>query len=116
MRLTRLPKIKSSLLIPPTGEYRATYLHAKAGQLLELENRLREQFGEQLVLLRSQEALAAGLFGRGAIHREACDRIGDLVAIPRGAQALYWPHDSYSLIGRHGGLTDEEMLVPLIAM
>ncbi|OGF54955.1 MAG: hypothetical protein A2Z21_02865 [Candidatus Fraserbacteria bacterium RBG_16_55_9] len=115
MRLTRLPKLKQSLLIPPTGEYRATYLYAKAGRLTELESGLREGFGDRLVVLRSREALEAGLFGRGSIHRETLDRIGDLIAIPRGTQALYWPHDSYSLIGRHGGLTDEEMLVPLIA-
>jgi hypothetical protein len=115
MRLTRLPKLKRSLLIPPTGEYRATYLHAKAGMLATLERELRERFGDRLVLLRSREALEAGLFGRGAMHRETTDRIGDLIAIPRGTQALYWPHDAYTLIGRHGGLTEEEMLVPLIA-
>ncbi len=115
LRLARLPKLKKNLLIPPTGEYRATYLHAKAGQLAELESGLYERFRDRLVILRSPEALEAGLFGRGSIHPETLDRIGDLVAIPRGAQALYWPHDAYSLIGRHGGLTDEEMLVPFLA-
>lgn len=115
MRLTRLRKLKQSLLLPPTGEYRATYLYAKSGKLTELESGLRESFGDHLVVVRSREALEAGLFGRGPIHPETLDRIGDLVVIPRGPQALYWPHDSYSLIGRHGGLTDEEMLVPWIA-
>lgn len=115
MRLARLRKLKENLLIPPTGEYRATYLYAKAGQLAQLESGLCERFGDRLVILRSREALQAGLFGRGSIHPEALDRIGDLVAIPRGSQALYWPHDAYGLIGRHGGLTEEEMLVPFIA-
>jgi len=62
--------------------------------------------------------LEAGLFGppRGRTHPETLERLGDLIAIPRGRQALYWPYDPFELKGRHGGLSDEEMLVPLIAL
>lgn len=116
IHLARFPKLKRSLLVPPTGEYRATYLHAKSDEIEGLERGLLKRFKDRLVVLRSREALEAGLFGQGPTHQGTLDRIGDLTVVPRGPQALYWPHDAYSLIGRHGGLTDEEMLVPLIML
>jgi len=114
IRLSRYPKLKRALALPPTGEYRATYLYAKPGRLDELKAGLMKRFGDRLVALRSAEALEAGLFGGGQPKDETPDRIGDLIVVPKGPQALYWPHDDFRLIGRHGGLTDEEMLVPLL--
>lgn len=118
VHLKRHPSLVKRLRLSPTGEYRATYLYAKPGALRNLEEGLRGRFAEELVVLRSEEALAAGLFGPpgGRVHPETRDRLGDLIVVPRGPQALYWPYDAFDLVGRHGGLTDEEMLVPLIAL
>jgi predicted AlkP superfamily pyrophosphatase or phosphodiesterase len=118
VHLKRYPSLVKRLRLSPTGEYRAAYLYAKPGALRDLEEGLRGRFAEELVVLRSEEALAAGLFGPpgGRVHPETRDRLGDLVVVPRGPQALYWPYDAFDLVGRHGGLTDEEMLVPLIAL
>ncbi len=120
MHLRRYPSLVRRLRLSPTGEYRATYLYAKPDALRELEEGLRRRFGEQLVVVRSQDALKSGLFGppsgQGRVHPETPERLGDLIAIPKGPQALYWPYDPFELVGRHGGLSDEEMLVPLIAL
>lgn len=47
----------------------------------------------------------------------AAARLGDVALVPREPVAFVDPADSgpYELIGRHGSLTAEEMLVPLIA-
>ncbi len=116
VRLKRYPSLAHRLRLPPTGEYRAAYLYAKPGELNVLEEGLLERWGDRLMVLRSQEALDAGLFGNGTPSDVTLERIGDLIIIPKGPQALYWPYDDFDLIGRHGGLTDEEMLVPLIAL
>jgi len=115
INLSRYPKLKGALALPPTGEYRASYLYAKPGRLEGLEEGLIRRFGSRLVVLRSSEALAGGLFGCGKVKAETPDRIGDLLVIPKGPQALRWPYDEFKLLGRHGGLSEEEMLVPLIA-
>jgi predicted AlkP superfamily pyrophosphatase or phosphodiesterase len=115
INLSRYPTLKSALALPPTGEYRASYLYAKPGMLNELEEGLLKRFADRLVVLRSSEALAGGLFGCGTLKAETPDRIGDLVVIPKGPQALRWPYDEFKLLGRHGGLSEDEMLVPLIA-
>ena len=120
VHLKRYPSLVRTLRFGPTGEYRAAYLYAKPGALRELEEGLKERFLEELVVLRSEEALEAGLFGphdsQRRDHPEVRERLGDLIVIPKGAQALYWPYDDFDLIGRHGGLTDEEMLVPFLAL
>ncbi len=118
LQLKRHPGLTRRLRLAPTGEYRACYLHAKPDALRELEAGLKERFGDELVVVRSRDALEAGLFGppHGRTHPETPERLGDLIAIPRGRQALYWPYDPFELKGRHGGLSDEEMLVPLIAL
>lgn len=114
VHLTRYPALKRRLRLTPTGEYRASYLYAKPDQLEALEDGLLERFADHLVVLRSANAWEDGLFGRGETNDETMDRVGDLVVVPKGQQALYWPYDEFKLAGRHGGLTDEEMLAPLI--
>ncbi len=120
VHLKRYPRLVKKLRFSPTGEYRAAYLYAKPDGLRDLEDGLRKRFSEELAVLRSEEALEAGLFGpqasRRREHPEVRERLGDLLVIPKGAQALYWPYDDFDLVGRHGGLTDEEMLVPFLAL
>ena len=67
-----------------------------------------------------EEALARRLFGPGPLHEKADDFLGDYLALATGARAIYYqatggePHGK--MIGHHAGLTDEEMLVPLIVI
>ena len=72
-------------------------------------------FPEQFVLLDSQAALDQGLFGSGTLAPEARDRVGDLLALARGDYLLDASREGPKLLGRHGSLTPEEMLVPLLA-
>jgi hypothetical protein len=64
-------------------------------------------------VLDSVEALETGLMGK-PITDETYARAGELLVIPRGNHALQQSQPPVSLIGRHGGLSEEEMLVPLI--
>jgi len=66
-------------------------------------------------MLDSQAALSAGLFGGGTPAPETKYRIGDLLALPYGQKFLYDEDDAPRMQGRHGGLSAEEMLVPLLA-
>ena len=45
---------------------------------------------------------------------ETCARAGELLVLPRGLHALQRARISVPMLGRHGGLTPGEMLVPLI--
>jgi hypothetical protein len=47
---------------------------------------------------------------------EALDRLGDVALVPLGQDGYLDPHDSgdAKLVCRHGGLSPEELLVPLL--
>jgi hypothetical protein len=66
-------------------------------------------------LVASTQALSAGLFGPGPHHPDITNRIGDLIAISREGAYLWWADEKDFLLGRHGGLTPHEMIVPFLA-
>jgi hypothetical protein len=74
---------------------------------------LKDAFPDWFVVLDSVEALEAGLMGL-PITDETYARAGELLVLPRGDHALQRAQSSVSLVGRHGGLSQQEMLVPLL--
>ena len=114
-RIDEDPLLMRDLVLPPVGEPRASYLFVREGRRRAVADRIAERFAGDLVCLDSHEALERGLFGQGDVHPAVPDRIGDLVVASTGRKGLYYPFpDSVMLRGMHGGLTKEEMLVPLI--
>jgi len=112
--LTKHPPLWRALVLPPLGESRAAYLHVRRGQVKMVRAYLEEQLAGRFVVLDSEVALEAGLLGKGEIAPETPPRIGDLIALARGEASLHWGYREPKLWGRHGGLTPEEMLVPLL--
>ncbi len=112
--LTDHPALRDMLAIPLSGEPRATYLFARHGQADAGRAYFARHLSDEFIVLDSAAALAAGLFGPGTPAPETAFRIGDLLALARGANSLHRGDKRPTMRGRHGGLTAEEMLVPLI--
>lgn len=113
--LGRHRKLIHLLDCPPAGESRLLYFHARKGKAGKVKEYLEGHFSKQGVALDSQELLERGLFGTGKAFPEAVRRLGDLVLIPKKNHAFSFPYlDSRAAVGRHGGLSREEMLVPLL--
>lgn len=114
------PALLADLVVAPTGEGRARYLHVRHGRKEAVRAYIGTHFGGISTLLESEEALARGLFGPGTPSARARERIGDFVLLPH--ENWYFHHypterlKRLSIIGRHGGLTPEEALVPLVAL
>jgi len=118
VRLPDHPDLWQTLLLPPAGESRASYLYVRPGQRDRLRGYVQEHLGDRFVLLDTERALEAGLWGSPrhipATHRA---RLGDMVLIARQGSRLTTRekrNDRSTLRGHHGGLTAEEMLVPLL--
>jgi hypothetical protein len=101
--------------MPFTGEPRAAYLYCRQGRVEEVREYLDHNFRDRLVVLDSSKALRAGLFGSGKFASETDYRVGDLFVIPRNKYILWDKTEEPKLKGRHGGMTEQEMLVPLLA-
>jgi hypothetical protein len=56
------------------------------------------------------------LFGPGEAHPRLYERLGDLILIPHRNAYLWWADKENILLGRHGGLHPDEMLVPFLAV
>ena len=113
--LSNHPELNAHLRIKPTCENRFAFLYLKPGR----EGAVREYFGQHwpgmFTLLSSQEALNGGLLGPGRQHPDLQNRVGDLIAIGRADAYLWWANEKDFLLGRHGGLSADDMLVPLAA-
>lgn len=103
------------LVVPYSGEARAAYLHCFDGDDGEAQRTIQDALGAGYVVLRTKDAVAAGLFGTGQPAPESLARLGHLFVIPRGAHYLDRRNLRRKLRGRHGGLSPEEMLVPWLA-
>jgi Type I phosphodiesterase / nucleotide pyrophosphatase len=113
--LNRHPEFTRRLHLQPTGENRMAYLYLRPGQYEEMTAYLNSTWPDQFTLINPLEAVAAGLFGPGKPHPRLLDRLGDVIAVARGSAYWWWADKENRLHGRHGGLSPEEMLVPLIA-
>jgi len=115
LEVAALSELDAALRLPLVGEPRATYCHLAEREVERIQQAIasREEYG--FAVLRSEEALERGLFGVGASHPEAARRVGDLMLLSTGRHGLYHAYpDAPRLRGMHGGLTDQEMLVPLL--
>lgn len=114
-------ELMRDLTVGPTGEGRARYLHVRADRKAAVRAHLADRYGAFSTLLDAEDAVARGLFGTARPSDQALERIGDFVLLPH--ENWYFHHypntpprsQPLTMIGRHGGLAPEEMLVPLIA-
>ncbi|MBI5303332.1 MAG: alkaline phosphatase family protein [Chloroflexi bacterium] len=109
------PDVRSRLLMDGAGDARAAYLYCRNGEVDAVRDYFATRLADQFFILDARAALDAGLFGTGIRAPEAEHRIGDLIVLPRDDAYLLDKRDEHPMLGRHGGLAEDEMLVPLIA-
>ena len=109
------PALNQQLHITPTGENRMSYLYLRPGSEQSVRDYLGANWEHDFTIITRHQALSAGLFGPGPHHPGLQDRIGDLIALPHKDAYLWWAEKDDFMLGRHGGLHREEMLVPFLA-
>jgi hypothetical protein len=114
--ITRDSELMRWLRFPPSGEPRVVYFHVRSGGRAGFDREFRQLVGDDWLLLASSDAFDAGLFGPESASAETRLRVGDFVALaPPGHVLLYEPSDTLlAMRGTHGGLTRDEMRIPLI--
>jgi predicted AlkP superfamily pyrophosphatase or phosphodiesterase len=114
--LIKYEDINRSLVMVPTGENRLPFLTSKSNHNGDVVKLIKKHFQDDFNVIPSMEAIDKGLFGKGKLHPNLVDRVGDLVLIPQENAYLWWWHKENPLLGRHGGLSQEEMLIPFLAL
>lgn len=110
------PKLLDMLHIKPTGENRLAYLHIRPGKVQAVREYIGEHWPEKFICASSRKLTSRGLFGPGPYHPRWHSRVGDMTVIAREEAYLWWPNEENELLGRHGGLSRDEMVVPLLTL
>ena len=115
--LSEHPELNRHSRMLAGGEARHLYFYAQTGEKEDLLSAAKEAFGERFTVLDGRAAFEAGLYGPPEkAHPDVLKRLGDVIAIARG-QSYAWPHeDDKYLLGKHGALEPEEMIIPLVAL
>ncbi|MDG2112759.1 MAG: alkaline phosphatase family protein [Actinomycetota bacterium] len=103
-----------SLTASTSGEARFMWLHARQGAAADLLEAAAPHSDDGWVV-GIEQVLDEGWFGP-VVNHEARMRLGDVALVAREPIAFVEPNtsDGSWLVGRHGGLTAEEMYVPLL--
>jgi hypothetical protein len=107
--------LRALLRNPIAGEPRLAFLHTDDPAAVRAH--LQQRWPGEFVLLDRDELLAAGFFGNGDTAL-AKRRIGEVVAMldgDHGARIMRVDGQDFRHRGSHGGLTPEEMRIPILA-
>lgn len=114
--LSNHPELMDCLVMQPTCENRLAFLFIKPGRVEDVRNYFKNTWHEDFLLMDPDAALGGGVFGDKPFKAEARERLGDLIAVARGDAYLWWAPKPNPMAGRHGGLSEREMLVPFYAL
>jgi len=118
--VVELPENLMRLVHHQSGEGRFRWLHARRGHETELSRMCRDLYADRAWVTSKEQVVDEAWLGpvRGGRGQDAAiRRLGDVALVPYTATTFHDPMDSgpFTLIGRHGSLTADEMLVPLLA-
>lgn len=104
-----------TLVRAQSGEGRFRWLHARHGALADLHAAALHHHGDVAWVLSREELIDDQFFG-AVVSPPVAARYGDVALVPFAPLAFHDPDDSGSspLVCRHGSLTADEMLVPLL--
>lgn len=117
LSLNDYPAIRDTLCLPLCGEPRVAWCYVEAHREREFEHAVARELGGAAQLIRSSELLTRGFFGNGTPLPELRSRIGRYALLMNDGytiQERLYGEKELQLIGAHGGLSEDELHVPLI--
>jgi hypothetical protein len=108
------PDLLRCMAMLPSSEARLPFVFLRPGSEQRFLDYLEEAWPGQFRAFPAAQALEAGLFGADAICERTVDRLGDYLVVPQGSAYWWFANRDNPMVGRHGGLSQAEMLVPLL--
>jgi hypothetical protein len=109
-----VPALREGVLVVG-GEARLRHVYVHGGAAEDVLSAWRSTLGPRASVVGREEAVEAGWFG--AVEARVAERLGDVVVACHGDLAVevrsVFPVEA-TLIGLHGSLSEDEMIVPLL--
>jgi hypothetical protein len=115
--LDRHPRLAECLVLPLSGERRVAFCYVHPDRLQAFEAYVHGPLGHCARAYPSRQLLDGGWFGLGEAHPRLADRIGHYTLVMNDGYAIKdWilGERRHLHIGHHGGLSRDEMRVPLV--
>lgn len=111
------PRFAETLALPLCGEPRVAYCYVRPARVAQFESYVTQELSEYCWMITAEQAIAENMFGTGTPHPHLYDRIGDYLLLMKDNYVisdLLRGEKPFSQIGVHGGLTADELYVPLV--
>jgi hypothetical protein len=109
---------KGKLLIP-AGSARDMFLHVKEERIDEAVTLLQKHLAGRAEVYYTEQLVAQHFFGSTQPSRAFLSRVGNVVILPYKYETVWWYEEGkfdMHFQGHHGGLTPEEMEIPLLLL
>lgn len=120
IRIDQIPEIADCLVVPPFVESRAAACYVKYDRRTDFERACHNYFCNDFMLFSRNDIIAKGILGKGKSHPKTIDFIGDYMLCAIGSKSIRYQtlneKPKTPPKANHGGLTDEEMIIPLIVV
>lgn len=109
------PELVECLRTSPTMEMRCVNFYIKDDYHDVFQQRFEAIFQDEFTLYSRQQIIEEAFFGNDLSLHDWEDEIGDFIAIAHGSTILsYGEPYAHLFRGHHAGMSEEEMMVPLI--
>ncbi|MFH0955964.1 MAG: alkaline phosphatase family protein [Candidatus Falkowbacteria bacterium] len=119
IELKNHPKFVETLAMSLSGEPRVVYCYVRPRKVRQFENYVKTEFKKCCELHKSDDLIRENYFGLFEPNEKLKDRVGDYVLIMKEnyiMKDLVLGEKKKIYIGNHGGVSREEMFVPLIVI
>lgn len=118
LELQHLPHLQAMLRAPLCGERRVPFCYVKPGLEEAFLRQAQSDLEGRATVRPSTSLLEEGWFGPGTAHPELRFRVGDFILVMHPGYTFkdWTPGEKrHRLVGVHGGVSADEMLVPLLS-
>ena len=113
------PTFEKCLQLPVCGDTRTGFCYVRPSKVSVFEKYIEEDLEGVCVIHNSEDLIRDGWFGLFDMHPRLSDRVGDYTLTFNDGYAIlncFPGFDPPELRGHHGGVSSDEMLVPLIVI
>jgi len=106
-------------LLIPAGSARDMFLHVKKERIDEAVALLQKYLSGRAEVYYTEQLVAQHFFGSSQPSRAFLTRVGNVVILPYQHETVWWYEEGkfdMHFQGHHGGLTPEEMEIPLLLL
>jgi len=113
------PELAATLTLPLCGEPRVAYCYVRPSRVRKFRDYVSTKLSPYCTLHRSQELISKAFFGLQEPSEKLFDRVGDYVLIMKDnyvVKDFIMGETAHILKANHGGVSKDEMHVPLITI